>query len=245
MAADKSARDELKALQAQLLRIQHVFAAGGHTGVIVLEGWDAAGKGGLIRRIAWTLDPRYLDVWPIKAPDARERRELWLQRFWERLPTASEIAIFDRSWYGRVLVEPIEGFITEAECERAYDEINAFERTLVDNGVRLVKLFLDIDADTQLARFRARYENPAKRWKLTEDDIRNRARWQDYEQAYARMFERCSTSVAPWTRIDANHKSRARVAALQRIVEVLGAGLDLSAEPQVDPIVERFMLASS
>ena len=244
MAADKSARDELKALQAQLVSIQRVFALQGLSAVIVLQGWDAAGKGGLIRRIAWVLDPRHLTVWPIKAPNAVEQEELWLQRFWRRVPSAGEIAIFDRSWYGRVLVESVEGLISAETCERAYDEINAFEQTLVDNGVRLVKLFLDINADTQLARFRARYENPAKRWKLTADDIRNRARWQDYEQAYARMFERCSTSAAPWTRIDANHKKKARVAAMRRIVEVLGEGVDLSAEPGVDQVVDRFMTAS-
>lgn len=244
MADKKALDDELEALQAELVAIQHTYAQDRRSAVVVLEGWDAAGKGGLIRRIAWVLDPRHLTVWPIKAPSSVERDELWLQRFWRRIPAAGEIAIFDRSWYGRVLVEPIEGFISAQECERAYDEINAFERTLVDNGVRLVKLFLDIDADTQLERFSSRYANPAKRWKITADDIRNRARWQDYEQAYARMFERCSTAAAPWMRIDANHKRKARVAAMRHIVAVLGEGIDLTAVPTVDPVVERFMAAS-
>ena len=118
MAADKSARDELKALQAQLVSIQRVFALEGLSAVIVLQGWDAAGKGGLIRRIAWVLDPRHLSVWPIKAPNAVEQEELWLQRFWRRIPSAGEIAIFDRSWYGRVLVERVEAFCSETAWQR-------------------------------------------------------------------------------------------------------------------------------
>lgn len=241
MTREHAQGDTLEGLQTQLLRIQHAYAQQPASAVIVLEGWDAAGKGGLIRRIAWALDPRTLSVWPIGAPDAVERREHWLQRFWRRLPSAGEIAVFDRSWYGRVLVERIEGGISRAECDRAYEEINAFERTLVDNGLRLVKLFLDIDADTQQARFLARYENPAKRWKLTAEDIRNRQRWSEYEQAYARMFERCSPAAAPWTRIDARHKKRARVAALCRIVQALGKDVDTTTPIRVDPVVERYM----
>ncbi|MES1927632.1 hypothetical protein SADO_00210 [Salinisphaera dokdonensis CL-ES53] len=244
MGEKRKARQELEALQAQLQRLQLAYARQGRSAVIVLEGWDAAGKGGLIRRIGWVLDPRTLSVWQTGAPDAVERREHWLQRFWRRIPPAGEIAIFDRSWYGRVLVERVEGFAPESAWQRAYDEINAFEQTLVDDGIRLVKLFLDIDSATQLERFTERYENPAKRWKLTAEDIRNRARWEDYEKAYADMFKRCSTAAAPWQRIDANDKRAARVAALREVVAVLAQDVD-TALPAPDTEVDTFMAALS
>ena len=240
VAGRKQAKRELEALQAELQRLQLAYARQGRSAVVVLEGWDAAGKGGLIRRIGWVLDPRTLSVWQIGAPDAVERRQHWLQRFWARIPPAGEIAIFDRSWYGRVLVERVEGFATAQTWHRAYDEINGFEQALVDDGIRVVKLFLDIDSATQLERFVARYENPAKRWKLTAEDIRNRGRWGAYESAYADMFARCSTRIAPWHRIDANDKRRARIEALRVIVDTLGAGVD-TALPAPDTAVETFM----
>lgn len=244
MSEKRRAQQELKALQAQLLRLQRAYTRQGRCAVIALEGWDAAGKGGLIRRIGWVLDPRSLSVWPIGAPDAAEQRQHWLQRFWARLPPAGEIAIFDRSWYGRVLVERVEGLVTREQWQRAYDEINAFEATLVTDGIRLVKLFLDIDSATQLQRFTARYENPDKRWKLTAEDIRNRGRWDDYARAYADMFSHCSTAAAPWRHIDANDKRQARVDAMRAIVNALGDGVDTTA-PAPDAEVDIFMAALS
>ncbi len=207
--------------------------------MVVLEGWDAAGKGGIIRRIAWATDPRALRVWSIGAPDAEERREHWMQRFWRRVPRSGEIAVFDRSWYGRVLVERVEKLAGKAEWRRGFDEINQFERTLTDEGVRLVKLFLDITRETQFERFRDRFEDPTKRWKLTEEDLRNRARWGEYEKAYADMLERCSPPSAPWVTIDANDKRGARIAAFDAILEAVGRDVDVEP-PEALPLIKAF-----
>jgi len=234
-----TAEKKLKLLQSQLLLLQHAYSRQGLRGVVALEGWDAAGKGGLIRRMGWVLDPRTLRVWQTTAPSERERRQHWQQRFWERLPLSGEIAVFDRTWYGRVLVERIEGFSSTDEWQRAYEEINGFERTLAAEGIRIVKLFLDIDRDTQLHRFQERYDNPEKRWKITEEDIRNRARWHEYEQAYADMLARTSTQWAPWTRVDANDKDRARLDAFSAIVETLGSEIDVRP-PDVPALVQAF-----
>lgn len=225
--------------QHELVLLQHAYVRQGRKGIVLLEGWDASGKGGIIRRIGWALDPRTLRVWSIGPPSPQEKREHWLQRFWRRVPSAGEIAVFDRSWYGRVLVERIEGFATDEEWRRAYREIGAFETALVDGGVRLVKLFLDISAETQLARFRDRYERPEKRWKLTEDDIRNRARWNEYQAAYAEMRQHCSPPHAPWVTIDADDKHHARLQALETILETLGAGVD-TAPPDVSLLIKSF-----
>jgi len=225
--------EQLHELQRTLLLIQQAYMRGGLSAVIVLEGWDAAGKGGLIRRIGWSLDPRFLRVTQIGAPDERERKEHWLQRHWRAIPHAGQLAVFDRSWYGRVLVERIEGFASDSQWKRAYDEIKQFERSLVEEGVRIVKLFLDIDRDTQLERFIERWEDPAKRWKLTADDVRNRGKWKAYERAYADMLKKTSFKEAPWQRIDANHKHQARIDGFKAIVECLSAGVDL--EPQQPP----------
>ena len=145
-----------------------------------MKVWDTAGKGGVVRRLGWALDPRSFKVHPISAPDEHERAEHYLQRFWRHLPHKGQIVVFDRSWYGRVLVERVEGFATEAEWRRAYREINEFERVLTDSGVRLIKLFLHITPDEQVRRFRDRLINPIKRWKLSYEDFRNRARQSDY-----------------------------------------------------------------
>ena len=238
--SQKRDESQLKELQRQLQQLQHAYARQSRRAIVVLEGWDSAGKGGLIRRIGWALDPRTLQVWQIGAPDGRERRQHWMQRFWERMPLQGELTIFDRSWYGRVLVERVEGFAEPDAWQRAYDEINQFERSLVEENVRIVKLFLDIDRNTQMRRFIKRYETPGKRWKLTEDDIRNRARWDDYETAYADMLERCSTTWAPWTRIDARHKHKARIAAFEAIIEHLAEDVDVTP-PELPPLVQAFM----
>ena len=225
--------------QRQLMLLQHAYSRQGRSAVVVLEGWDAAGKGGVIRRIGWALDPRTLRVWSIGAPNGEERREHWMQRFWRRVPRSGEIAVFDRSWYGRVLVERIEGFAEESAWRRAYDEINGFERGMVDEGVRLVKLFLDITPQTQIERFRDRYHDPAKRWKLTEEDIRNRSRWDGYLEAYSDMRQRCSPPEAPWVTIDANRKKQARVAAFDAILATMGRDVDVRP-PDVPPLVGEF-----
>lgn len=225
--------------QRQLVLLQHAYARQCRSAVIVFEGWDAAGKGGVIRRIGWALDPRSLRVWSIGAPAAEERREHWLQRFWRRLPRCGELAVFDRSWYGRVLVERIENLTPEADWNRAYDEINAFERTLVDEGIRVVKLFLDITAETQLERFRDRYQTVAKRWKITEEDLRNRARWDEYEVAYRDMRKRCSPPEAPWVTIKADDKWDTRLKAFDTILEVVGRDVDVEP-PEVAPLIKAF-----
>lgn len=231
--------EKLTQLQHQLLMLQHAYGRQSRQAIIALEGWDAAGKGGLIRRMGWVMDPRPLKVWQTAAPTAREKRQHWLQRFWEKVPRHGEIGVFDRTWYGRVLVERIEGFADEDEWQRAYDEINNFERTLSAEGIRIVKLFLDIDRDTQLQRFIDRFNDPQKRWKITEEDIRNRARWDEYQSAYADMLDRTSTQWAGWTRIDANDKKEARIDALTTIVEQLGADVDVTP-PDVPTLVRAF-----
>lgn len=231
--------DKLHSLQARLTLLQRAYARQNRRGIIVIEGWDAAGKGGLIRRLAWCLDPRHFSVWPIAAPGAAERRQHWLQRFWARLPEQGEIAAFDRSWYGRVLVERVEGYATPEEWRRAYGEIAAFEKTLAAEEFRLAKLFLDITPETQLKRFRRRFNTPSKRWKLTADDLRNRKKWDAYAAAYHDMIEKCSGSGAPWMRIDANKKRPARLEAFECILRVLGDGVDVAAPP-APPAVRAF-----
>ncbi|MGE4218625.1 MAG: polyphosphate kinase 2 family protein [Alphaproteobacteria bacterium] len=232
-AAYKSRLDRLEgALRAMQLGVRRA----GIRGVVVLEGWDAAGKGGAIRRLTADLDPRACKVWPIGAPDPAELGHHFLHRFWQRLPQPGTIAIFDRSWYGRVLVERVESLIPAADWERAYGEIRSFERMLTDDGVRLVKLFLHVSPEEQLKRFRARFADPLKRWKLTEEDFRNRARRADYETAIDRMFAETSTVNAPWTPVPAEDKKFARIAVLETVSQTLSKGLDLSPPPP-DPAV--------
>ncbi|WP_051335701.1 polyphosphate kinase 2 family protein [Methylocapsa acidiphila] len=224
----------LASLQEVLQLIQQAYLGTTERAVLVLEGWDTAGKGGLVRRLGWALDPRSFKVHPIAAPDAHERAQHYLQRFWRRLPQNGQIVVFDRSWYGRVLVERVEGFATEKEWRRAYREINSFERMLTDSGVRLTKLFLHITPEEQLRRFRDRLVNPMKRWKLSYEDFRNRARWSDYETAIADMMDETSTRYAPWHLIPANDKPYARVAALRILADRLGADVPLEPRP-IDP----------
>jgi polyphosphate kinase 2 (PPK2 family) len=202
----------------------------------VLEGWDTAGKGGVVRRLGWALDPRSFKVHATAAPNGREKYLHYLQRFWERLPQHGQIVVFDRSWYGRVLVERVEGFASNAEWHRAYDEINDFERMLLDDEMRLVKLFLHITPEEQLRRFRSRLADPLKRWKLSYEDFRNRTRWQDYEAAIEDMMQKTSTRRAPWHLLPANNKPYGRLAALRIIVDRLSRGASLDPRP-LDPKV--------
>src|SRR6516225_2457531 len=196
----------LKSMQSVMQSIQQTYLGTRERAVIVLEGWDTAGKGGIVRRLGWALDPRSFKVHPIAAPDEHERAQHYLQRFWRRLPGKGQIVAFDRSWYGRVLVERVEGLASNQEWRRAYREINEFERMLIDSGIRLVKLFLHITPDEQIRRFRGRLADPLKRWKLSYEDFRNRARWSDYEAAIEDMMEKTATKGAPWHLIPANNK---------------------------------------
>ena len=179
--------------------------------VVVFEGMDAAGKGSTIRRITQALDARFYRVVPVAAPNENERAQPYLWRFWRYIPPHGRAVIFDRSWYGRVLVERVEGFCSEADWMRAYGEINAYEEELAEAGVIIVKFWLAIDKETQLERFQAREEIPFKRFKITEDDWRNRDKWDDYRAAVGDMVDRTSTEVAPWTLVEANDKRWARV----------------------------------
>lgn len=224
----------LTSLQATLQLIQQAYLGTAERALIVLEGWDTAGKGGVVRRLGWALDPRSFKVHPIAAPDEHERAQHYLQRFWRHLPEKGQIIAFDRSWYGRVLVERVEGFATHKEWQRAYHEINEFERMLVDSGIRLVKLFLHITRDEQLRRFRDRLTNPLKRWKLSYEDFRNRARWSDYEMAIEDMMAETSTKHSPWYLIPANDKPFGRVAACRILVDRFGKGISLEPRP-IDP----------
>ena len=224
----------LASLQGVLQLIQQAYLGSSERALIVLEGWDTAGKGGVVRRLGWALDPRSFKVHPVSAPDEHERAEHYLQRFWRHLPEKGQIVVFDRSWYGRVLVERVEGFATKAEWQRAYREINEFERVLTDSGVRLIKIFLHIASDEQVRRFQDRLINPLKRWKLSYEDFRNRARWSDYVVAIEDMLEETSTKLAPWYLIPANDKPFSRIAAFRILADRLGKGVSLKPRP-IDP----------
>lgn len=230
----------LAAAQTCFQQIQQAYLKTGDDGVVVFEGWDAAGKGGAIRRMASVMDPRGFRVWPIGAPKGRDGERHYMARFWDRLPANGEIGVFDRSWYGRVLVERVEGFAAEPEWERAYDEINAFEKQLVDGGTRIAKVFLYIDRDEQLKRFEKRLHDPLKRWKLSFEDFRNRDKWDDYERAVDEMLARTDTAWAPWHVIPANQKKFARVSALEAVASRLSEGVDLSPTPLDSELEARF-----
>jgi len=191
--------------------------------VVVFEGWDAAGKGGAVRRLTEALDARDYRVIPIAAPTDEERAQHYLWRFWRHLPAAGKVAIYDRSWYGRVLVERVEGFCPESAWRRAYGEINEYEEELSEAGVVVIKLWLHVDADEQMRRFKERENTPHKRFKITEEDWRNREKWPAYERAVHEMVERTSTLHAPWHLVSANDKLHARVDVLRHAIERLKA----------------------
>jgi polyphosphate kinase 2 (PPK2 family) len=213
--------DDLEALQERLARLMVAFIVHKKSALIVCEGWDASGKGGAIQRLTSKWDPRAFQVWPIKAPTEEEKSRHFLWRFWCKLPAAGEIAIFDRSWYGRVLVERVEGFASEAEWRRAFDEINEFEAEHHYGGTAIVKLFFHVTGEEQDKRLKARLADPWKRWKVGAEDFRNRARRDDYLTAYAEMFQRTDTRWAPWTVIDGNNKKAARMAALTAVAKAM------------------------
>lgn len=193
--------------------------------VLVFEGWDAAGKGGAIKRITEKMDPRGYVVYPISAPQGEEKSRHYLYRFWTRVPEQSQIAIFDRSWYGRVLVERVEGFAKSHEWKRAYKEINSFERQLQDYGTIVVKFWIHISREEQFKRFEERRTTHYKSWKLTDEDWRNREKWPLYEEAVEEMLLKTSTKSAPWNLVEGNDKYWARVKTLGKLVEVLSQEL--------------------
>lgn len=211
--------------QDRLFRLEHELYVAQVPVIIVYEGCDAAGKGGSIKRLTRGLDPRGYEVVPVAAPTTEEKARQYLWRFWNHIPKAGHITIFDRSWYGRVLVERVEGFCTPAEWQRAYSEINAFERQLADFGTVIVKFWLHIDQDEQLRRFQARQQDANKQWKITEEDWRNREKWPQYEQAITQMLARTSTRYAPWTILEANCKLYARLKALRTVADSIESAL--------------------
>ncbi len=221
----KPYRKELAELQGRLSVLSRKARERKVSTIVLLEGWDAAGKGGIIRRITGAIDARSYRVIPIGSPTDEERAQHYLWRFWRQIPRAGRFTIYDRSWYGRVLVERVEGFACEDEWVRAYREINEFEEELTEHGIVLVKFWVHIDKDEQLARFKAREETSFKQHKLTEEDWRNREKWDDYAHAVNDMVERTSTEFAPWNLIEGNDKRWARVQALRILCDRLEKAL--------------------
>jgi len=215
---DKAFDQGIASFQHRLARLSHHKRFADHALVLVFEGADAAGKGGCIRRISSALDARYYSIVPIAAPTDEERVHPYLWRFWRNIPPRGRITIFDRSWYGRVLVERVERLCAVADWTRAYDEINQFEEQLAKAGVIVVKFWLQISRAEQLRRFRERENTAFKRFKITPDDWRNRRKWGDYERAVCDMVDRTSTEIAPWTLVEAEDKRYARVKVLKTIV---------------------------
>ena len=222
--------------QLQLRELAYQLYVQKRTLVVVYEGWDAGGKGGNIKRVTEKLDPRGYEVLPIAVPKGEDASHHYLWRFWRRLrpPDEKQILIFDRSWYGRVMVERLEGFCIEEEWKRAYREINEFERQLVDFGMILAKFWIHISQDEQLRRFEDRRNTPYKAWKLTDEDWRNREKWDSYEVAVEDMLLRTSTLTAPWTIVEGNDKWYARVKTLRTLVELLSK--ELNHQPSEPPV---------
>lgn len=218
---DEEYKVELKRLQNRLSELHNIIYRKKIPVIICYEGWDAAGKGGNIRRVTYPLDPRGFDVIPIASPLPHELARHYLWRFWTKLPRTGHFSIFDRTWYGRVMVERLEGFCDEKDWKRAYNEINEFEGLLSDWGAVVMKFWIHIDSDTQLERFTMRQNTPSKQWKITEEDWRNRDKWDLYEDAVDEMLEKTSTEYAPWHIISSNDKQFARIQTLQIIVDTL------------------------
>jgi polyphosphate kinase 2 (PPK2 family) len=214
-------------LQIELRTLAHrLFERQRPPFLVVFEGWDASGKGGAIKRLVQKLDPRGFVVHPIAAPAGDDREHHYLWRFWRRLPDTGKLALFDRSWYGRVLVERVEGFATEEEWRRGYREINIFERMMLDRGFGLAKFWVHITPEEQLRRFESRKDDPFRAWKLTDEDWRNREKWPQYAEAVDEMILKTSTPRAPWTIVEGNDKPYARIKVLQTVAEGLAAHVE-------------------
>ena len=205
---------------------------------VLFEGWDASGKGGCIKRLVQPIDPRHVRVVQFAAPTPDEKRHHFLWRFWPALPGWGGMAVFDRSWYGRVLVERVEGFATREQWLRAYEEINDFERSLTAEGMILIKLWLHTSADEQLKRFESRAKEPLKSWKLTEEDWRNREKRPPYTEAIEDMLARCDTAEAPWHLIAAESKRFARVKVIETVIERIEDGMRSAGREPPSPLGE-------
>jgi AMP-polyphosphate phosphotransferase len=229
-----SVKEEEAGLEAGWRRLSQLrLTLGGQIGAkeigppvcVLFEGWDASGKGGAIKRLVGQVDPRHVRVRQFSAPDEIEKRHHFLWRFWPHLPGWGGMAVFDRSWYGRVLVERVEGYASREQWMRAYDEINSFEKSLCDEGMILIKLWMHISDSEQLKRFRARERNPLKAWKLTDEDWRNRERSGEYEQAVEDMIARTDQSYAPWDLIAGESKKFARVQVVETVIRRIEEGM--------------------
>lgn len=226
--APKSYKKQLEEEQGRLNQLARAAVQQGVSSVVVLEGWDAAGKGGVIRRLVPAMDARHYHIIPVSAPTDEERAHHYLWRFWRHMSRSGDVTIYDRSWYGRVLVERVEGFARTDEWMRAYTEINDFESQLLAHGIVLAKFWIHISNDEQLRRFKAREQIPYKRHKITEEDYRNREQWDAYETAVNDMVERTSTDEAPWVLVEGNDKRYARIKTIRTFCDRLEQRVDLS-----------------
>lgn len=219
--SEEEYKEELKKEQEKLAKIQNILYRKKIPVVLAFEGWDAAGKGGAIRRLSWALDPRGFDVIPVAAPTKEELNHHYLWRFYNELPKVGHIAIFDRTWYGRVMVEKLEDLTDKKRIEQAYNEINEFEHVLTSWGTIVLKFWIQIDKEEQHDRFMARVNNPEKQYKITDEDWRNREKWNLYEDAINTMIQKTSTKKAPWVIVEGNDKKYARIKVLKTIREAL------------------------
>ncbi|HYF64370.1 MAG TPA: polyphosphate kinase [Herpetosiphonaceae bacterium] len=226
-------------LQFKMLRLQRAVFQLGHRVVLAFEGWDASGKGGAIKRLTEAIDPRGFVVHAIAAPTPEERAHNYLWRFWTRLPRDGQIVIFDRSWYGRVLVERVEGFATLREWQQAYGEINDFERTLHNDRTTILKFFVHLSKEEQHKRFLERENDPLKTWKLTPEDWRNREKWDAYYAAIDEMLTRTSTEIAPWHVVAGVDKRWARINVLETVVNELVADMPFDFDDQNELVLDR------
>lgn len=216
---EETYRKELKKCRKKLRKLHNIIYRKKIPVIIAYEGWDAAGKGGNIKRVTSGLDPRGYTVYPIAAPDKSEINRHYLWRFYKRLPKDGHFAIYDRTWYGRVMVERLEGFCSENDWQRAYNEMNEFEKELSNWGAVVIKFWVQIDKDTQLARFTERQNTPEKQWKITDEDWRNREKWDLYENAIIEMLHKTNTKFAPWFVLESNDKKYARIKAMKIVID--------------------------
>ena len=214
-------KHKLKEQQLRILKLQRQLGESKRSVIVVFEGPDAAGKGGAIKRLLERLDPRLVRVYSVIKPTAEEYQHHYMWRFWNKLPAYGHTAVLDRSWYGRVLVERVEGFATDQEWKRAYREINEFEKTLADDNAIIIKFYLHISKDEQLVRFKRREADPYKHWKISDEDWRNRKKWDQHNEAAEDMFEKTSTEVAPWHIVAANYKWYARLKVVKTVADRL------------------------
>ena len=212
---------KLERLQEELIKLQQWVEAEGEKLVVIFEGRDAAGKGGAIRRITQHLNPRELNVVALSKPTDEEKNQWYFQRYIKNLPRNGQITFFDRSWYNRAVVEPVNGFCTEKEYEVFMSQVNQFEKMIIDSGIRVVKIYFSITKEEQSRRFEDIKSSPVKKWKFSKVDETALERWDDYTSYKTKMFEQTDTEIAPWYIIDANRKSRARVESIEKLLELM------------------------